>query len=207
MLKTRELSTNLFFQPDTQVEAAMKKKMHTWGAFYSKNAIVTGIYGGGYESIRQQCKCKCRGRKNERKKGTESGEKEREKEKKRLGSGRGKWCEREEGRSHDATVRSIRVSLTVPVASVCRAARRLAYAYCFSLFSSPSLSFLSLLSLSLPLVVSYARSAARIRKYKTSRGSLFLRLRVVVSLRFFFCFVGHAREENPTKFRFFVYIS
>lgn len=133
---------------------------------------------------------------------------EREKEKKRLGSGRGKWCEREEGRGHDATVRSIRVSLTVPVASVCRAARRLAYAYCFSLFSSPSLS-LSFLTfpLSLPLVVSYARSAARIRKYKTSRGSLFSRLRVVVPLRFFFCSVGHAREENPTKFRFFVYIS
>ena len=165
MPKTRELSTNLLFQPDAQVEAAMKKKMHTWGTFYSKNAIVTGIYGGGYESIRQQCKCKCRGRKNERMKGTESGEKEREraresererererereKEKTRLGSGRGKWCEREEGRRHDATVRSIRVSLTVPVASVCRAARRLAYAYCFSLFSSPSLSFLSLLSLSL----------------------------------------------------------
>lgn len=80
MLKTRELSTNLLFQPDARVEAAMKKKMHTRGAFYSKNAIVTGIYGGGYESIRQQCKCKCRGRKNERKRETESGEKERERE-------------------------------------------------------------------------------------------------------------------------------
>lgn len=76
------------------------------------------------------------------------------------------------------------------------------------LVSLALLSFLTFpLSLSLPLVVSYARSAARIRKYKTSRGSLFSRLRVVVPLRFFFCFVGHAREENPTKFRFFVYIS
>lgn len=52
------------------------------------------------------------------------------------------------------------------VDSVCRAARRLAYAYCFSLFLSPSL-ILSLYVSSLSYTSClHVRSAAAIRKYK-----------------------------------------
>lgn len=86
----------------------------------------------------------------------------------RLGSGRGKTVRaREEvGRSRGVE-RRIRVGLTVPVVSVCRAARRLAYAYHSSLFSSsPSLVRQRSSSLSVPPAVTYARSAAGIRKYK-----------------------------------------
>lgn len=85
----------------------------------------------------------------------------------RLGSGRGETVRvREEvGRSRGVE-RRIRVGLTVPVVSVCRAARRLAYAYHSSLFSSPSLVRQRSSSLSVPPAVTYARSAAGIRKYK-----------------------------------------
>ena len=128
-----------------------------------------------------------------------------------MGSGRGKWCEREGGRSRDGE-ESIRVSLTVPVASVCRAARRLAYAYCFSLFLSPLLSSLSSFSLSffLPL---FRTHAARPEYASTniSRVAVFAftcrRRRRRRSVNFFFFSplphilppLNHVRQKNPTR--------
>ena len=106
-----------------------------------------------------------------------------------------------------ATVRSIRVSLTVPVASVCRAARRLAYAYCFSRFLSPLLSSLSSFSLSFSLPL-FRTHAARPEYASTniSRVAVFAFTCRRCSVKFFFFSpspifspLNHARQKNPTR--------
>lgn len=98
--------------------------------------------------------------------------------------------EREGGRSRDGE-ESIRVSLTVPVASVCRAARRLAYAYCFSLFLSPLLSSLSSFSLSFSLPL-FRTHAARLEYASTNIS------RVAV-----FAFTCRRRRRRSVNFFFF----
>ena len=123
------------------------------------------------------------GRTKERK-GRESSESEREKEReregRRLGSGRGKWCEREGGRSRDGEEHSSQLDgagrLSMP-----RSAQARVRVLFLSVLVSLALFSLLVLPLFLSPAVSYARSAARIRKYKHLAGRCF---RVYVSSLF-----------------------
>lgn len=69
--------------------------MNISSAFHSKNAIVTGIYGSGMKAYDSNANASVEGGRRKERDGEE-----RKREGKALGSGRGQWCEREEGRSH-----------------------------------------------------------------------------------------------------------